>query len=73
MGQRELTRPGIIRFASNFPTQNSLIKSRAALRHMIVGEEWTSSTFAMTTTRIDVVNCILKNQVFGPLVEKSCR
>ncbi|XP_059077840.1 uncharacterized protein LOC131065844 [Cryptomeria japonica] len=63
-GQKELARPGITRFASNFLTLKSLIKSKAALRHMFVGEEWTSSSYATTTAGIDVVNCIFDESGF---------
>ncbi|XP_057851224.1 uncharacterized protein LOC131061516 isoform X3 [Cryptomeria japonica] len=63
-GQKELARPGITRFASNFLTLKSLIKSKAALRRMFVGEEWTSSSYATTTTGIDVVNCFFDEPGF---------
>ncbi|XP_059074131.1 uncharacterized protein LOC131874589 [Cryptomeria japonica] len=63
-GQKELARPGITRFASNFLTLKSLIKSKAALRRMFVGEEWTSSSYATTTAGIDVVNCIFDEPGF---------
>ncbi|XP_059066890.1 uncharacterized protein LOC131858042 [Cryptomeria japonica] len=63
-GQKELARPGITKFASNFLTLKSLIKSKAALRRMFVGEEWTSSSYATTTAGIDVVNCIFDEPGF---------
>ncbi|XP_059063571.1 uncharacterized protein LOC131057612 [Cryptomeria japonica] len=53
-----------MRFASNFLTLKSLIKSKAALRRMFVGEEWTSSSYATTIAGIDVVNCIFDEPGF---------
>ncbi|GLJ05424.1 hypothetical protein SUGI_0018020, partial [Cryptomeria japonica] len=64
-GQKELARLGITMFASNFLTMKSLMKSKAALRRMFVGEEWTSSSYATTTARLDVVNCIFDEPGFS--------
>ncbi|GLJ04781.1 hypothetical protein SUGI_0003170 [Cryptomeria japonica] len=70
IGERELARPGITRFASNFLTLKSLLKSKASLRHMFVGEEWTSSSYATTTARMDVADCIFDESDFWiPCVE----
>ncbi|XP_057838277.2 uncharacterized protein LOC131048360 [Cryptomeria japonica] len=63
-GERELARPGITRFASNFLTLKSLLKSKASLRRMFVGEEWTSSSYATTTAGMDVVDCIFDEPGF---------
>ena len=57
-GVKELTRPGITRFASNFMTLQSLLTSRDDLRSMFVGRKWISSSYATTTAGLDVVNCI---------------
>jgi hypothetical protein len=63
-GQRELARLGITRFASNFLTLKSLLKSKASLRRMFVGEEWIVSSYATTTARMDVVDCIFDEPGF---------
>ncbi|XP_057849158.2 uncharacterized protein LOC131060071 [Cryptomeria japonica] len=64
-GERELARPGITRFASNFLTLKSLLKSKASLRRMFVGEEWTSSSYATTTAEMDVADCFFDEP--GPI------
>ncbi|XP_059076669.1 uncharacterized protein LOC131875947 [Cryptomeria japonica] len=63
-GQKELARPGITRFATNFITLQSLIRSKAALRRMLVGEEWTSSSYAMSFVGVDVADYIFDEPGF---------
>jgi hypothetical protein len=63
-GKRELARPGITRFASNFITLQSLLNSRLELRCMFVGPEWTSSSYATTPAGIDVVKIIFDEEGF---------
>jgi hypothetical protein len=63
-GGKELARPGITRFASNFITLQSLLTSKAELRRMIVGHEWTTSSYATTTAGVDVANCIFDEDGF---------
>ena len=63
-GGKELARPGITRFASNFITLQSLLTLRNDLRSMFVGQEWISSSYATTTARADVVNCIFDDDGF---------
>lgn len=63
-GLRELSRPGITRFATNFITMQSLIRSRATLRRMFTSEEWSSSSFSTSTAGIAVADCIFDEQGF---------
>ncbi|XP_057870338.2 uncharacterized protein LOC131076993 [Cryptomeria japonica] len=63
-GQKELARPGITRFATNFITLQSLIRSKVALRCMLVGEEWTSSSYAMSAAGVDVADYIFDEPGF---------
>ncbi|XP_059063142.1 uncharacterized protein LOC131039688 isoform X2 [Cryptomeria japonica] len=62
--QKELARPGITRFATNFLTLQSMLRSKSALRRMIVGEEWSSSSYATTPAGKDMANCIFDEQGF---------
>ena len=64
MGQKELANSGITKFLSNFLTLKSLIISKTALRRKFVGEERTSSSYAMATTGIVVVDYILDEPSF---------
>jgi hypothetical protein len=63
-GNRELARPGITRFASNFITLKSLMTSREELRRMIVGEEFVSSSYATTTAGIELGNVLFDEDGF---------
>ena len=63
-GGKELARPSIMRFASNFITLQSLLTSRDDLRSMFVGREWISSSYVVTTAGIDVVDCIFDENDF---------
>ena len=63
-GLRELSHPGITRFATNFITMQSLIRSRAALRRMFTSEEWSSSSFSTSTAGIAVTDCIFDEAGF---------
>ncbi|XP_057842730.2 uncharacterized protein LOC131052148 [Cryptomeria japonica] len=63
-GQKELARPEITRFATNFITLQSLIRSKAALRRMLVGEEWTSSSYATSAAGVDVADYIFDEPGF---------
>ncbi|XP_057837206.1 uncharacterized protein LOC131047347 isoform X2 [Cryptomeria japonica] len=62
--QKELTRPRITRFATNFLTLQSMVRSKSALRRMIVGEEWYSSSYATTPAGKDMADCIFDEQDF---------
>ncbi|XP_057838522.2 uncharacterized protein LOC131048545 [Cryptomeria japonica] len=62
--QKELARLGITRFATNFITLQSLIRSKAALRRMLVGEEWTSSSYATSAAGVDVADYIFDEPGF---------
>ena len=64
MKNRELTHSGITKFDSNFITPQSLMTSREELRHMIVGEEFVSSSYAKTTAGIDVGNILFDEDGF---------
>ncbi|XP_059072695.1 uncharacterized protein LOC131873658 [Cryptomeria japonica] len=63
-GQKELARLGITRFATNFITLQSLIRSKATLRRMFVGEEWTSSSYATSAAGVDVADYIFDEPGF---------
>ena len=67
--KRELARPGITRFASNFITLKSLLDSRLELRCMFVGPEWTSSSYATIPTGIDMAKIIFDEEGFW----ESCK
>lgn len=62
--QKELAHPGITRFATNFLTLQSMLRSKSALRRMIVGEEWSSSSYATTPVAKDMADCIFDEQGF---------
>ena len=70
MKKKELTRPGITKFASNFITLKSLLDSRLDLRCMFVGPEWTSSSYATTHTGIDVIKIIFDVEGFWKLCKE---
>ena len=61
---KELSRPGITRFTSNFITLKSLLSSRLPLRCMFVGQQWTSLSFDTTPTGIDATKCIYHEEGF---------
>ena len=61
---KELARPGITRFASNFITLKSMLASRLELRCMFVGPEWSSSSFATSPAGVDVTKCIYDDEGF---------
>lgn len=47
-----------------------MLQAKGALRHMLVSEEWTSSSYAKTNARFDVANWIFDEQGFWvPIVE----
>ncbi|XP_057854140.2 uncharacterized protein LOC131064126 [Cryptomeria japonica] len=62
--QKELARPRITRFATNFLTLQSMLRFKSALRRMIVGEEWSSSSYATTPAGKDMADCIFDEQGF---------
>lgn len=62
--QKELARPGITRFVTNFLTLQSMLRSKSALKHMIVGDEWSSSSYATTPARKHMADCIFDDQGF---------
>ncbi|XP_059063041.1 uncharacterized protein LOC131062928 [Cryptomeria japonica] len=55
---------GITRFATNFITLQSMLCCKSALRHMIIGEEWFSSSYVGTPTEKDMVDCIFDERYF---------
>ena len=55
---RELVRPTITRFATNFLTLQSLIQQKANLRKMFSCDEWNASQWSMKAERKDVVDKI---------------
>ncbi|XP_057856565.2 uncharacterized protein LOC131065967 isoform X2 [Cryptomeria japonica] len=61
---KELARPGITRFATNFITLQSMLRCKMALRRMIVGEEWSSSSYAATPAGKDMADCIFDERGF---------
>ena len=61
---KELARPDITRFASNFITLKSMLAARLELRCMFVGPEWCSSSFATSPAGIDVTKCIYDDEGF---------
>ena len=63
-GGKELARPGITRFASNFVTLQSLLTSKDGLRSMFVGQEWICSSYSTTTVGLDVADCIFDEDGF---------
>ena len=63
-GQRELSRPGVTRFATNFLTLKSLLDSKGGLRRMFVSEEWLASSYATTTAGIAAADHIFDEPSF---------
>ena len=62
--QKELSRPGITRFATNFLTLKSLLDSKGGLRRMFVSEEWIASPYAKTNAGIDAANHVFDEASF---------
>ncbi|XP_057856303.2 uncharacterized protein LOC131065720 [Cryptomeria japonica] len=56
--QRELARSRITRVGTNFITLQSMLRCKATLRRTIVGEEWSSSSYAATARWTDMADCI---------------
>ena len=57
----------------NFIKMKSLITSREELKRMIVGEEFVSSCYAMTTTGIDVDNVFFDEDGFWAPTQKTIK
>ena len=62
--QKELSRPGVTRFATNFLTLKSLLDSKGGLRHMFVSEEWIASSYAKTTAGIAATDHVFDEASF---------
>jgi hypothetical protein len=62
--KKELARPGVTRFATNFITLQSLLQSKAALKRMFVSEEWTASSYAKTNAGKDTVDRVFDESDF---------
>ena len=68
--QKELSHPGVTRFATNFLTLKSLLDSKGGLRCMFVSEEWIASSCSKTITGIDIADLIFDEASFWtPIVE----
>jgi hypothetical protein len=67
---KELSRPGVTRFATNFLTLKSLLISKGGLRRMFVSEDWTASSYAKTSAGIATADHIYDEASFWtPIAE----
>ena len=62
--QKELSRPRVTRFVTNFLTLKSLLDSKGGLRRMFVSEEWLASSYAKTTAGIATADHIFDKPSF---------
>ncbi|MBA0786346.1 hypothetical protein Gotri_006698 [Gossypium trilobum] len=65
---RELLRPGITRFATNFITFESIVRSKQALKEMVTSLEWRRSTYARKAARLDMMEVINSSQFWKKAV-----
>ncbi|XP_059064770.1 uncharacterized protein LOC131031175 [Cryptomeria japonica] len=71
--KKELAHSGIIRFATNFFTLESLLQSNARLKCMFVSEEWTTSSYAKTTIGIETTDRVFDEHSFWQPTRKIVR
>lgn len=70
-GGRNLLRPGLTRFATNFIAIKSIIDQRNAIESLFVDQEFVNSPEGKTRTAKDVKNIIL-NEMFWHTCQNAC-
>src|SRR3954468_23669997 len=58
---KELTRPGITRFATNYLTLKSILEAKKSLKDMFTSKEWKTCKFFRQRAAINVEHYVLDN------------
>lgn len=66
---RELVRPGITRFATNFIALNSILQNKNGLKSMFASEEWQTSRYASTVDGKSIEQIILSSKFWDYVKE----
>ncbi|XVF38415.1 hypothetical protein REPUB_Repub20aG0099800 [Reevesia pubescens] len=66
---RELLRPGITRFATNFIVLESILKNKQALKEMVTSEGWKRSMYARKPSRLEMMEVIDSKMFWNKAVE----
>jgi hypothetical protein len=61
---RELCRPAITRFATNFLSLRYFIKFKKELRQMFTSDQWVESTHAKSVVGKEISKIVLEDQEF---------
>lgn len=65
---RDLCRPGITRFATNFLSLQCLLKFKKELRQMFTSDKWLGSRYAKCNVGKEVAKILLEIENFGLIV-----
>ncbi|XVF23558.1 hypothetical protein REPUB_Repub13aG0048900 [Reevesia pubescens] len=68
-GGRELLRPGITRFATNFIALESILRSKQALKEMVTSEGWIRSMYARKPGGLEMMEVIDSKVFWSKAVE----
>jgi len=66
---REVLRPGITRFATNFIALESIIKQKQALQEMVTSSKWRRSSYARKSGGLEMMEVISSRDFWRKTVE----